>query len=127
MQFSIEAILSTVAATKGSSASAPCELNPLLELVKHVTGDISGPSAPGFMTECVVTGLVVLEQHPRLATVKFRRSFANDALYETWLAGLHLPRTLTVKRPSRSYLKRAYEEAAPIVRRNMEAIRRRKH
>lgn len=117
MYVSIEPCMSTVANTKGKGA--PCLLTPLMELIHLVLGSSVGPSVPSFMSKCVVTGLIVLRQHPKLDDVQFvELPDEDDAAYYRWLnhqrQQLDLPKTLDIQPPTRRQLKRATRRAALI-------------
>lgn len=135
-EFSVEPILAVVAATRTPRASAPCKLDPLMELIGYVLGQRSvGPSVigPAFIRENVLTGLVLLRQSPRLVQVKFLRTASLDgsvdeAVYQRWLAreraALSLPATLSVLPATSNDLRAVSQQVSQIIEATMRALRR---
>lgn len=126
MHVSIRPVLHTVAATKYVSAGAPSDLASLKELIEGVLGRRSmGPLVPDFLTDCIMTGLIAVRQHPILSEIQFRSSIAPGGVYTQWLntelQRLNLGHTLSVRRADRTTIDKLHYEAESIVQ---ETLRR---
>lgn len=122
MEIPLDALCATVAETKGKVSL--CMLDPLQDLIRTVCGEAPGPTEPFFLRDCIVAGLVVLQQYPILDGVQFPDNIAKNS-HPSWLkqeqVRLGLRDSYDIQTPAAIVLTDTYSQATKIAVRTIRS------